>query len=147
VQTPTTLQPFSGAHPVLPGDLRDASCFSGDRNLRVPYEPLRRAVGMLGFVAIGSEDVPHVHAFCSGGLLNNRRNDGTPYFLTANHCFVGHNQRDATQEDILNGTVVVWDYFTSACVAGPPPPTDPADFASLPQSAGATLLAARWAND
>ena len=25
--------------------------------------------------------------FCSGALINNTANDGTPYFLTANHCF------------------------------------------------------------
>ena len=25
--------------------------------------------------------------FCSGALINNTENDGTPYFLTANHCF------------------------------------------------------------
>ncbi len=25
--------------------------------------------------------------FCSGSLINNTANDGTPYFLTANHCF------------------------------------------------------------
>ena len=25
--------------------------------------------------------------FCSGALINNAENDGTPYFLTANHCF------------------------------------------------------------
>jgi lysyl endopeptidase len=25
--------------------------------------------------------------FCSGSLINNTTNDGTPYFLTANHCF------------------------------------------------------------
>jgi len=26
-------------------------------------------------------------SFCSGGLVNNTSNDGTPYFLTANHCY------------------------------------------------------------
>ena len=25
--------------------------------------------------------------FCSGALINNTANDGTPYFLTANHCY------------------------------------------------------------
>ena len=25
--------------------------------------------------------------FCSGALINNTENDGTPYFLTANHCY------------------------------------------------------------
>ena len=27
--------------------------------------------------------------FCSGALINNTANDGTPYFLTANHCLGG----------------------------------------------------------
>ena len=30
---------------------------------------------------------------CSGALINNTRNDGTPYFLTANHCI--HTEEDA----------------------------------------------------
>ena len=28
---------------------------------------------------------------CTGGLVNNTANDGTPYFLTANHCYSGSN--------------------------------------------------------
>src|SRR5690606_9063481 len=27
---------------------------------------------------------------CSGALVNNTANDGTPYFLTANHCYAGN---------------------------------------------------------
>ena len=27
---------------------------------------------------------------CTGGLVNNTTNDGTPYFLTANHCYAGN---------------------------------------------------------
>jgi lysyl endopeptidase len=30
-------------------------------------------------------------AFCTGALINNTSNDGTPYFLTANHCTEGEN--------------------------------------------------------
>lgn len=30
-------------------------------------------------------------AFCTGALINNTSNDGTPYFLTANHCADGQN--------------------------------------------------------
>ncbi|WP_426430323.1 T9SS type A sorting domain-containing protein [Winogradskyella sp. HB-48] len=40
-------------------------------------EEVKKAAGML--VAGGS-------GFCSGTLVNNTNNDGTPYFLTANHC-------------------------------------------------------------
>ncbi|MCU0234317.1 MAG: trypsin-like peptidase domain-containing protein, partial [Thermoanaerobaculales bacterium] len=40
----------------------------------------RDAVALMLFV-----DEPYLYA-CSGGLLNTTANDGTPYFLTANHC-------------------------------------------------------------
>jgi hypothetical protein len=40
----------------------------------------RNAVAYIQFV-----DPPYIHA-CSGGLVNNTSYDGTPYFLTANHC-------------------------------------------------------------
>ena len=29
------------------------------------------------------------NGICSGALVNNTCNDGTPYFLTANHCLGG----------------------------------------------------------
>ena len=31
------------------------------------------------------------NSLCSGALINNTENDGTPYFLTAEHCTVGEN--------------------------------------------------------
>jgi hypothetical protein len=40
-------------------------------------EEVKKAAGMLVTGATG---------FCSGTLINNTNNDGTPYFLTANHC-------------------------------------------------------------
>ncbi|QXP79368.1 MULTISPECIES: T9SS type A sorting domain-containing protein [Winogradskyella] len=43
-------------------------------------DDVKKAVGML--VTNGS-------GFCSGTLVNNTNNDGTPYFLTANHCSGG----------------------------------------------------------
>ncbi len=30
--------------------------------------------------------------WCSGSLVNNTSNDGTPYFLTANHCYSNPSQ-------------------------------------------------------
>jgi hypothetical protein len=61
---------------------------SGDCNLDVncsigsDWEDLKehnkRSVGIL--LSGGS-------GFCTGALINNTQNDGTPYFLTANHCF------------------------------------------------------------
>lgn len=45
-----------------------------------PVATARDAVAHMLFV-----DGPYLYA-CSGGLLNNTAGDGTPYFLTANHC-------------------------------------------------------------
>ena len=53
--------------------------------------------------------------FCSGALINNTENDGTPYFLTANHCYsnpaswafrfgwISPNSVCATTENSSNG--------------------------------------------
>lgn len=41
---------------------------------------LKKSVGLL--ISGGS-------GFCTGALINNTNNDGTPYFLTANHCLGG----------------------------------------------------------
>ena len=45
-------------------------------NLDQKKDDVKKSVGMM---VIGS-------GFCSGALINNTANDGTPYFLTANHC-------------------------------------------------------------
>lgn len=44
---------------------------------------------------------------CTGVLLNNTENDGTPYVLTANHCISTENQ--------ANTTVFYFDYEYSGC--------------------------------
>ena len=45
--------------------------------------------------------------YCSGTLLNNRRQDGTPYFLTAAHCV-------QTEEEARSVTAL-WSYQTRTC--------------------------------
>lgn len=56
--------------------------------------------------SVGAYTISGIDA-CSGALINNARQDGTPYFLTANHC------------DISNGNavsvVVFWNYENSIC--------------------------------
>lgn len=47
-------------------------------NLNQVKEDIKKAAGM---VVVGSGT-----GICSGALVNNTNNDGTPYFLTANHC-------------------------------------------------------------
>ena len=44
---------------------------------------------------------------CSGALINNARNDCTPYFLTADHCGVRNNNAASV--------VVYWNYQNSVC--------------------------------
>ena len=45
--------------------------------------------------------------FCTGFLVNNTRNDGTPYFMTANHC--GINAGNAPS------LVTYWNFENSSC--------------------------------
>jgi len=49
--------------------------------------------------------------WCTGTLVNNTRNDGTPYFLTANHC-----GKDATAYD-YGGWIFYFDYEVEGCEA------------------------------
>jgi lysyl endopeptidase len=56
--------------------------------------------------AVGAYTVSGV-ATCTGTLLNNTAQDGTPYFLSANHCSV-NSVNDAT-------VVVYWNYQSPTC--------------------------------
>lgn len=59
----------------------DVDCVIPD--IQALKEVNKRAVAMI--VTGGS-------GFCSGALINNTNNDGTPYFLTANHCYSNPSQ-------------------------------------------------------
>ena len=63
---------------------------------------------------------------CTGTLLNNRRQDSTPYFLTAAHC--------VQTEEEARSVAALWSYQTRTCNGDPP------DRRSLPQTEGARLL-------
>ena len=63
---------------------------------------------------------------CSGTLLNNSREDFTPYFLTAAHCV-------ATEEE-ARSVIAFWHYQTQTCNGELP------DFLSVPRTMGANLL-------
>ena len=63
---------------------------------------------------------------CSGTLLNNRRQDLTPYFLTAAHC--------VDTEEEARSTTAFWFYQTQTCNGELP------DFQSVPYTEGARLL-------
>eukprot|EP00579_Thalassiosira_antarctica_P023749 CAMPEP_0201990080 /NCGR_PEP_ID=MMETSP0904-20121228/93185_1 /ASSEMBLY_ACC=CAM_ASM_000553 /TAXON_ID=420261 /ORGANISM="Thalassiosira antarctica, Strain CCMP982" /LENGTH=690 /DNA_ID=CAMNT_0048544329 /DNA_START=1005 /DNA_END=3074 /DNA_ORIENTATION=- len=49
--------------------------------------------------------------FCTGAMINNARQDGKPYFLTAHHCGVTSSNADSL--------VVYWNYETSICGGTP----------------------------
>ena len=63
---------------------------------------------------------------CSGTLLNNSRQDFTPYFLTAAHC--------VDTEEEARSVMAFWHYQTQTCNGELP------DFLSVPRTMGASLL-------
>ena len=63
---------------------------------------------------------------CSGTLLNNRRQDFTPYFLTAAHC--------VDTDEGSRSVIVFWNYQTQTCNGGL------LAFQSVPRTEGARLL-------
>ena len=64
---------------------------------------------------------------CTGTLLNNSRQDGTPFFLTAAHCV-------QTEEEARSVTAY-WLYQTRTCNGEPP------NLRSVPRTEGARLIA------
>ena len=59
--------------------------------------------------------------WCTGALVNNVRQDGTPYFLTAMHCGTDANDNMTTQNDI-NQWLFYFNYQASGCTT---PSTEP----------------------
>ncbi|MES2885551.1 MAG: serine protease [Pseudomonadota bacterium] len=77
----------------------DVACAAGDN-----HRNEIRAVGVYT-VEVGSNVL-----ICTGQLINNFRQDSTPYFLTANHCGVtGGN---------ANSVMLYWNFQRSTCGTG-----------------------------
>lgn len=101
-------------------DLTKALNSSGDCNidvfcpLGVGWEDQIRAVAM---IVVGGSGI------CTGALINNSCNDGTPYFLTANHCLGGSTSNWAFRFNWASplGTE---DCATTANSTDPGPPYD-----------------------
>ena len=75
----------------------DVMCTSGnDANMR--------AVARMTFVKDGNGYL------CTGTLLNNTRQDGTPYFLSANHCI--------STQAVASSLETYWNYRSSSCNSG-----------------------------
>ena len=63
----------------------------------------REEINSVGVISTGGS------LFCTGAMLNNTSGDGTPYFLTANHC--GINTGNAAS------LVVYWNFQSPTCGA------------------------------
>jgi lysyl endopeptidase len=70
--------------------------------------------------------------YCSGALVNNTAQDGTPYFLTANHCYEGYTDLNAA----ANNTIFYFNYESPTCTNQ--------DGSTAQQISGATYKA-NWA--
>ena len=113
---------------VLPKDdsaacLVDLTCVP----LNPPLPSLEDGVAQLTFI------VETAAYLCSGGLLNDTVASGTPYLLTAHHCF-----SDQTAASTLEA---VFQYHDTTCDEAFP------DESEFPQTNGATLLATGATDD
>lgn len=63
-----------------------------------------------GVMKIVTKDSTGGSSWCSGSLVNNTLNDGTPYLLTANHCGAGSRPVDLSQ------WLFYFDYEMPGCV-------------------------------
>jgi lysyl endopeptidase len=80
----------------------DATCYP-------EYDNESRAVARMFFMRHGSGGTAG-GATCTGTLLNNKFSDGTPYFLTANHCI--STQTEASTLELA------WLFRSSSCDSG-----------------------------
>jgi hypothetical protein len=99
--------------------LQDATCFNASTFDAIDL--VRKAIAHLEFEDGGDFLV------CSGGLLTDVQTTGTPYLLTANHCF--------STQAVASTLEAFWDYKTGTCGGSSP------NLSALPRSQGATLLA------
>ncbi|MDR1882131.1 MAG: trypsin-like peptidase domain-containing protein [Prevotella sp.] len=78
----------------------NTGCPEGD-----PWQDQKRGVVLLRMLKSDGKTW-----LCSGTLVNNTRNDKTPYLLTAEHCF-----ENMTVEQIQNNTGFIFEYEFPAC--------------------------------
>jgi subtilisin-like proprotein convertase family protein len=78
--------------------------------------------------------------FCTGFMVNNVENDGTPYFMTADHCGIGAGNAPSL--------VTYWNYQNSTCrTPGSGASGGPGDGTLDQFNTGSTFRAARSASD
>ncbi len=76
--------------------------------------------------------------WCTGSLINNTGEDGTPYLLTADHCLESSGL-DAISNPTASNWTFLWNYESIDCEDG-------ADF-NPPSTSGATVVANNSASD
>lgn len=109
----------------------NGDCFdSGDW---APIDDVRRAVAHMLF-PVGSS-----YYICSGGLLNNTSGDGSPLFLTANHCI--------DTQSSASGMETFWDFREDCGQTGACSASYSQLRSQFPTVLGATLLATGSSSD
>ena len=104
----------------------DVACPQGD--------PWRDQINAVGAYTVSGIDT------CSGSMVNNVRNDRTPYFLTAFHC--GVDAADAAS------VVIFWNFQNSTCrTPGTPESGNGGDGSFAQFSSGTTFRAGLSASD
>lgn len=97
--------------------VNSGECYSGAN-----VDRLRRAVALIVYTPNRGQSF----FVCSGALVNNARQDATPYFLTANHCI-----NDAATAGTAR---FYWNFRKASCSGGCPQRSD------FPNQQGASLL-------
>lgn len=93
------------------------------------YRDIIQSVGVYGF---------NGSTFCTGFLINNARNDCTPYFMTANHCGVNNNNAATV--------VIYWNYQNSVCRQPNTPQSGGAGNGQLTDFNSGTIFRASYAS-
>ena len=116
----------------------DVACPEGD-----DWRPEISSVGQYSF------QVPNVGSYvCTGQLINNTAQDGTPYFLTASHC--GYTNSTLNDKDSIAASIyIIWNYESETCrTPGSYSSGDPISKSNFNQrQAGATFIANNPASD
>lgn len=118
--------PMAAEFETAPREKAAGPCHN-DPNCFPEWENVARSVARITFVDGGSGFL------CTGSLINNLKNDFTPYFLTAAHCI--------STASVASTLDVFWFYETNSCNGSVPSP------ASVPRSHGSTLVSTAPSSD
>ena len=115
---------FSPAPADAPNCLIDSTCPSAST-----FDSLalaKKAIAHLEYVEGSSTYV------CTGALLNDRKSDGTPYLLTANHCI--------DTQSVASTLTSYFDFISAGC-------NSVSNLGNAPHTSGATLLSTSATSD